>query len=135
MEGSDDIRHGGRGADNEARHVADQRCLAAAHGFGQVHDGALQRCDALFKRGLLRAGHAAHGEDEEGVASKHGEASGQPVSIMSLAPWLAAVREDLYGRVLPFWLTHSPDRVHGGFFNCLDEDGAKYDTKVPISCV
>ncbi len=44
--------------------------------------------------------------------------------------FLSIVREDLYARTLPFWLKHSPDAEFGGFFNCLDEDGAHYDTKV-----
>ncbi len=35
---------------------------------------------------------------------------------------------ELFERVLPFWERHSPDRKHGGYFNCLDRDGAVYDT-------
>ena len=34
---------------------------------------------------------------------------------------------DLYGSVMPFWLKHSIDRVHGGYFTCLDHDGSVYD--------
>jgi N-acylglucosamine 2-epimerase len=41
--------------------------------------------------------------------------------------WLGELRADLFGRTLPFWLTHSPDGEHGGFFNCLDSDGAVFD--------
>lgn len=37
--------------------------------------------------------------------------------------------EELYERVLPFWMKHSLDREHGGYFNCLDRDGAIYDTR------
>jgi N-acylglucosamine 2-epimerase len=37
-------------------------------------------------------------------------------------------RDALRGDVLPFWERHSPDPVHGGFFTCLDRDGAVYDT-------
>ena len=52
--------------------------------------------------------------------------------------WLTVVCDDLYGRVLPFWARHSIDKTHGGFFNCLDEDGGLYDTKVrvnsPVEC-
>lgn len=36
---------------------------------------------------------------------------------------------ELFSRVIPFWEQHSVDRVHGGFWNCLDRDGSKYDTK------
>jgi N-acylglucosamine 2-epimerase len=30
--------------------------------------------------------------------------------------------------VTSFWLEHSLDREHGGYFNCLDQDGTVYDT-------
>lgn len=43
---------------------------------------------------------------------------------------LAALRRrfetELFDRVLPFWERHSPDRVHGGYYNCLDRDGTVY---------
>jgi len=40
---------------------------------------------------------------------------------------------DLYRRtlvddVVPFWLRHAPDPIHGGIFNCLDRDGSVYNT-------
>lgn len=35
---------------------------------------------------------------------------------------------ELFERVLPFWMKHSPDREQGGYFNCLDRDGSVYDT-------
>lgn len=38
-------------------------------------------------------------------------------------------RENLLESVIPFWLRHSLDREHGGFFTCLDRDGAVYDTR------
>jgi N-acylglucosamine 2-epimerase len=37
--------------------------------------------------------------------------------------------ENLFGSVLPFWLRHSLDREHGGYFTCLDTQGAVYDTR------
>ncbi|NBC25682.1 MAG: N-acylglucosamine 2-epimerase [Bacteroidetes bacterium] len=40
--------------------------------------------------------------------------------------------EELFERVLPFWVQHSPDRDHGGYFNCLDRDGTVYDTRKHI---
>jgi len=43
------------------------------------------------------------------------------------AHWQAEVEADLWGRVLPFWLSHSVDAEHGGFFNCLSERGAVFD--------
>jgi len=44
----------------------------------------------------------------------------------------AKFHSELYDNVLPFWLTNSLDREHGGFFNCLDRDGSVYDTKKHI---
>ena len=34
---------------------------------------------------------------------------------------------DLFGSVLPFWMRHSIDEKHGGYFTCLDRDGSVYD--------
>lgn len=42
--------------------------------------------------------------------------------------WRDRIRSDLWSRTLPFWLSHSVDAEHGGFFNCLDLNGAVYDT-------
>lgn len=41
-------------------------------------------------------------------------------------------REELTERVLPFWLRHALDRVHGGYYNCLDREGRIYDTRKHI---
>ncbi len=35
---------------------------------------------------------------------------------------------ELFERVLPFWERHSPDPIHGGYYNNLDRDGTVYDT-------
>lgn len=35
---------------------------------------------------------------------------------------------ELFECVLPFWEMHSPDPIHGGYFNNLDRDGTVYDT-------
>jgi N-acylglucosamine 2-epimerase len=44
---------------------------------------------------------------------------------------LAALRRryetELFESVVPFWVRHSPDRAHGGYWNCLDRDGSIYD--------
>ncbi|MXV93167.1 MAG: N-acylglucosamine 2-epimerase [Chloroflexi bacterium] len=37
-------------------------------------------------------------------------------------------RQELFDRVIPFWLRHSLDTEHGGQFTCLDRDGAVFDT-------
>lgn len=42
--------------------------------------------------------------------------------------WVRTLEADLFGRTLPFWLKHSVDSVHGGFYNCLDESGEVWDT-------
>ncbi|MHB9023765.1 MAG: n-acyl-d-glucosamine 2-epimerase [Armatimonadota bacterium] len=38
--------------------------------------------------------------------------------------YAAALLDD----VIPFWLRHSPDREHGGYFTCLNRDGSVFDT-------
>lgn len=35
---------------------------------------------------------------------------------------------ELYNKVLPFWLTKSQDTVNGGYFTCLDRQGNVFDT-------
>lgn len=65
----------------------------------------------------------------------------------SVTEWLEWLQQDLYTRVLPFWMQHSLDEAHGGFFkcvhlpaacrptllitlrSCLDVDGKRYDSK------
>ena len=36
--------------------------------------------------------------------------------------------ESLFSQVIPFWERYSPDREYGGYFSCLDRDGAVFDT-------
>ncbi len=38
-------------------------------------------------------------------------------------------RENLFDSVIPFWMKHSLDHKHGGYFTCLDRDGSIYDTR------
>ena len=40
----------------------------------------------------------------------------------------ARYEHELFESVIPFWERHSPDAVHGGYFNNLDRDGKVYDT-------
>ena len=47
----------------------------------------------------------------------------------ALRPYAARYRADLTESVIPFWLKHSLDTRHGGYFTCLDRDGTVYDTK------
>ena len=37
-------------------------------------------------------------------------------------------KEELFGKVIPFWLAHSQDREFGGYFTCLDRQGNVFDT-------
>lgn len=36
--------------------------------------------------------------------------------------------DELLNSVIPFWLEHSQDKEHGGYFSCLNRDGSVYDT-------
>ena len=46
-----------------------------------------------------------------------------------LSDFAARYRQDLFGSVIPFWMKHSIDREHGGYFTCLDRDGSLYDDR------
>lgn len=37
-------------------------------------------------------------------------------------------KSELLDRVMPFWMEHSIDRESGGYFTCLERDGAVFDT-------
>ncbi|MBV8254173.1 MAG: AGE family epimerase/isomerase [Chitinophaga sp.] len=37
-------------------------------------------------------------------------------------------RKNLLEDVVPFWMKHSPDNEHGGYFTCLDRAGNAFDT-------
>ncbi len=41
----------------------------------------------------------------------------------------ARYRRNLFESVIPFWMEHSLDRVHGGHYNCLDRGGRVYDPR------
>ncbi len=47
---------------------------------------------------------------------------------MNLSRLRQRYETELFDRVIPFWEQHSPDRIHGGYYNCLDRDGSVYDT-------
>lgn len=46
----------------------------------------------------------------------------------SVRRWRDELEQDLFARTLPFWMSFSVDDKHGGFFNCLDHDGAVFDS-------
>jgi N-acylglucosamine 2-epimerase len=48
---------------------------------------------------------------------------------VTLQSYADRYRSHLLEKILPFWQTHSLDREHGGYFTCLDRDGALYDDK------
>lgn len=37
-------------------------------------------------------------------------------------------KQELLENIIPFWLQHSQDKQHGGYFTCLTQDGSVYDT-------
>ncbi len=37
-------------------------------------------------------------------------------------------KNELIQKVIPFWMNHSKDSEHGGFFTCLDREGNVFDT-------
>jgi len=37
-------------------------------------------------------------------------------------------KKELLENVIPFWLKYSPDKLHGGYFTCLQRDGNVFDT-------
>lgn len=39
------------------------------------------------------------------------------------------IETELFESVVPFWEKHSPDNKHGGYYNCLDRQGNKYDSR------
>ncbi len=47
----------------------------------------------------------------------------------TLERWRARMHDELHKSVIPFWMRHSLDREFGGYFNCLDRDGRRFDTK------
>ncbi|BDC49956.1 N-acylglucosamine 2-epimerase [Bryobacterales bacterium F-183] len=47
----------------------------------------------------------------------------------ALQPYADRYRAHLLDNILPFWMTHSLDREHGGFFTGLDREGKLYDSR------
>lgn len=45
-----------------------------------------------------------------------------------LQTWADSYRKDLVENIMPFWLKHGLDRVHGGVYTCVDRDGSLMDT-------
>lgn len=44
-----------------------------------------------------------------------------------LQTWAVSYRDDLTRNIMPFWMEHGLDRVHGGVYTCLDRDGSLMD--------
>jgi len=53
-------------------------------------------------------------------------------SHLPFAAYRKQFERELFDHVIPFWVRHSPDPEHGGYFNCLDRDGSVYDTRKHI---
>ncbi len=43
-------------------------------------------------------------------------------------------RKDLVENVMPFWMKHGIDKVHGGVYTCVDRDGTLMDTTKSCWC-
>jgi N-acylglucosamine 2-epimerase len=52
----------------------------------------------------------------------------QAMNRSELADYASLYRRTLLDDVLPFWMNHAVDRVHGGFLTCLNRDGSIIDT-------
>jgi N-acylglucosamine 2-epimerase len=48
---------------------------------------------------------------------------------LKLTHYAERYRAELLDRVIPFWLRHSLDHEHGGYFTCLTREGSVYDTR------
>ena len=42
--------------------------------------------------------------------------------------YLDIYKQELLDGVIPFWMEKSKDKIHGGYFTCLDQRGEVYDT-------
>jgi N-acylglucosamine 2-epimerase len=49
--------------------------------------------------------------------------------LQPLDRYASRYRSELLDRVIPFWLRHSLDHQHGGYFTCLTREGNIYDTR------
>lgn len=45
-----------------------------------------------------------------------------------LAYWADKYKNDLLTDIFPFWIRHGVDRIHGGYYTCVDRDGTLFDT-------
>ena len=45
-----------------------------------------------------------------------------------LQNWAASYHKDLTTDILPFWMEHGLDRIHGGVYTCLNRDGSLMDS-------
>ncbi len=84
-----------------------------------VHWGSLVQ---LRRRG---AGHGRRvplpGAGQSGSLLYHG--ARLAVKSVTLSQLADLLHEELFGRVIPFWLVHGVDRECGGLFTCLNETG------------
>jgi N-acylglucosamine 2-epimerase len=60
---------------------------------------------------------------------KKGSIAPAMASTKDIDRWINVLHEDLWSRILPFWMQHSIDPLHGGFFNNLGRCGGVYSTQ------
>jgi N-acylglucosamine 2-epimerase len=58
----------------------------------------------------------------------HSENPLKPAPHLDFTALAQQYRDNLLNDVVPFWLKHSLDTKHGGFYTCLDAAGRVYDT-------
>lgn len=73
------------------------------------------------------------------MAGSLGDIAGEPsesrnTSDMGDAAWTGAIRAELVGNILPFWMTRAVDRDGDGFHGLIDVNGSP-DPNAPRSCV
>jgi len=51
-----------------------------------------------------------------------------PKDLPTIGRYADLYLSELKENILPFWLRHSKDEKHGGYFTCLDREGKVYDT-------
>ena len=49
---------------------------------------------------------------------------------MQIDALIKQYHDELYDRVIPFWLEKSQDKEFGGYFTCLNRDGSVFDTEL-----
>ena len=99
--------------------------MAAAAAAAMAADAVQMAIRAAHDEDVARA--AAHAPPEAVPLVEEDEDEPTLHAELSLADMAARWKRDLFTNVIAFWEKHSLDREHGGYFTCLDRDGAILD--------